>query len=766
MALRYRLLLVITLVATLLSVVSVSTGTYMAIGELKEEALEQNRKDLQAKRHLVTQSIESYFSTIESQIKVMAGSLSTREATRDFITAFNQFSADQAIDPFLVQFYESVYIDAYRQQNIDAIDVTPLYEGLDGIGRSLQSAFIANNKYPLGEKDKLTRLGDDSEYDRVHARHHGSMRHFLQRFGYYDIFIVSPDSGHIVYSVFKELDYATSLKSGPYKDSAIAKAYKEALMLGEGGVYLSDFMPYLPSYNNPASFIATPIFDNGARIGVLIFQMPVDRINALMTQHEEWSSAGFGESGEIYLVGEDKTLRNESRFFMEDREGYLSAIRKAGIKQHHVIAQKNTAISLQPVSSKGVTQALNGNTGFDVFDDYRGVPVLSSYGPVNLPNHRWAMMSEIDEEEAMRSVNKIASSMIMGSFVIVVIGMVIAAGIAMVLAKRLTTPLDELNERLHTLSQGDADLTLRVSASSIPEIDAIGKSFNRFASQLQGIMTNVKDAIITIASSGTELAASFEQAKATIHEQNDKVQSVTRSLNHFSESVSTISDQTKGAFESTEDASATTAENAEHAQKVVTNIEKLVSEVTNSANTLEKLQVNVKDINDVLTLIDAIADQTNLLALNAAIEAARAGEHGRGFAVVADEVRTLAARTQESTVNIQNQIEELTASAGASVNSMTSASHSAQEGIQLVQSVDENLQHLQEVVDALAQTNEVIATSTTNQSDNIEAIRRDAVDLEVRFSELSQAIDAIAAVAEQLSQTSEEVKANVDRFVV
>lgn len=766
MSLRLRLLLVIILVATLLSVLSVSTGTYLAISELKEEALKQNEKDLQAKRYLVTQRIESYFSHITLQIKVMAANLATIEATQGFVNAFHQYPEHPTLDPSLIQYYEKTYVDVYRAQNIDDVDVAPLIQELDGVGRSLQAAFIAKNSYPVGEKDKLTRLVDGSDYDDIHNRYHGGIRHFQKSFGFYDIFIVSPDTGHIVYSVFKELDYATSLKTGPYKDSAIAKAFKKALLLNEGEVHLTDFMPYLPSYNNPASFISTPIFDKGKRIGVLIFQMPIDKINELMTQNEEWESAGFGKSGEVYLVGNDKTLRNESRFFVEDRHGYLGAIRQAGIEEHKVIEQKETAIGLQPVSGRGVAQALAGQSGFDVFNDYRGVPVLSSYGPVVLPSQQWAMMSEIDEEEALSSVSGIATSMITGSVIIVVLGILIAAFVAVVLAKRLTMPLDELNERLHTLSQGDADLTLRVSDSGIAEIDAIGQSFNRFVSQLQSIMTNVKDAIITIASSGTELAASFEQAKTAIHEQNVKVQSVTRSLNDFSESVTVISDQTKGSFESTEDASTTTSENAQHAQKAVTNIEQLVEEVTTSASIIEKLQNNVKDINDVLTLIDAIADQTNLLALNAAIEAARAGDHGRGFAVVADEVRTLAARTQESTVNIQNQIGELTASAGASVNSMTTASNSAQEGIQLVQTVDDNLQHLQEVVDALARTNEVIANSTTQQSNSIETIRHDAIDLEGRFSELSQAIDAIAAVAEQLSQTSEDVKENVDRFVV
>jgi methyl-accepting chemotaxis protein len=465
-------------------------------------------------------------------------------------------------------------------------------------------------------------------------------------------------------------------------------------------------------------------------------------------------------------VGSDKTLRNESRFFVEDKAAYLDFMREINPDQHSVISQKDTTISWQSVNSQGVNEALAGNQGFAIFDDYRGVPVLSAYDSVDLPNLRWAILSEIDEAEAFSQVNATIEAVVVTSVVLILVGIGVAIGVSVVLAKRLITPLEKLRERFAVLASGEADLTIRIKESVIPEIDAIGQYFNQFAVQLQSLIGNVKDAIGTISSSGVELSSSFELAQKSINKQDMKVQSVTSSLGKFSDAVNTITEQTKEAFESTTEASNATTENAQNAQQAVTDIEKLVSEIGSSTQIIKQLQSNVKDISDVLSLIDSIADQTNLLALNAAIEAARAGEHGRGFAVVADEVRTLAGRTQESTVSIQQQIEGLTQSTNASVNSMTRASTSAEGGIKLVKTVDEALQHLLHVVDGLTHANEVIANSTRHQSDNISAIEADAIDMQSQFLELSKAIEAIANVAQKLTTTSEEVKANVDRFVV
>ncbi len=766
MRLRRKMSLVIATVAAVVSIIAVIITSFFSISNMQDEAFRQSQRDLVAKRTLVKQRIEDYFSSIQKQILVMASDISIVEAAQGFALAFDERPINLATQSTLKDYYTQNFQRVYDEQNDDGLSAARLFNSLDSKSISLQAAYIADNAFPIGEKDGLNSAGGSNSYDQLHQRYHPSIRAFLKAFGYYDIFIVEPDSGYVVYSVFKELDFATSLRNGPYNSSGIAEAFNKALTLSAGQTYLSNFASYVPSYNSPASFISTPIVHNGKTVAVLIFQMPIDRINAIMTQSERWADAGFGASGEIYLVGNDNTLRNESRFFVEDQQGYLNVIQQAGITQWSVIEKKGTTISLQPVDSIGVQKALNGQTGFDVFEDYRGVPVLSAYSAVNVLNHQWAIMSEIDEAEAFQSVNEVISRIVVVALIVVCIGLTFAFFIGHVFSKQLTKPLDGLANRFADLSQGEADLTVRVPTSDVPEINDIGQSFNLFVQQLQGTVANMKGAVETIAASGTELSQNTDQTRHTMHEQSIEVSDVKESLGRFGDSVSQITEQTQIAAASTHKAKQTAEQNSKRARSAVNNISKLVDEVSTATITLENLQNSVKDIGEVLSVINSIADQTNLLALNAAIEAARAGEHGRGFAVVADEVRTLASRTQESTVTIQQQIEGLTSSAEHAVISMGNASSSANDGIQLVELVKQTLDELTLVVVEIAALNQNITQSSEVQSETINEINANVENLERRANEMADSTRVNSNVANQLSGLSEQVQTNVNRFVV
>lgn len=154
----------------------------------------------------------------------------------------------------------------------------------------------------LGNKDALSRLGNETEYRKVHHKFHQHIKDYQARFGYYDIFLVDIQSKNVVYSVFKELDFATSLVDGPFSASGFGIAYKEASQLyNPSDTIITNFKPYAPSYQDIASFIASPTFKDGEKIGILIFQMPINIISSVMAHNNKWKEVGLGDSGETYL---------------------------------------------------------------------------------------------------------------------------------------------------------------------------------------------------------------------------------------------------------------------------------------------------------------------------------------------------------------------------------------------------------------------------------------------------------------------------------
>jgi methyl-accepting chemotaxis protein len=372
------------------------------------DALEKKTKEqLISLRELKKSQITSYLETIDSQVKSFSKNLSIIDAADEFVNAFHQQQVTEVyLDEskrLLSSYYENDFSEAFQEKNSNAkFSVYEKLNKLDDVGFYLQNKYIASNEYPLGGKEQLVR-GGDTQFDQVHSKYHPMIRDYLTQFGYYDIFIVDANTGHIVYSVFKELDFATSLNVGAYANSGIAKAYKKAKALSNSDdSVLVDFESYFPSYDQATSFIASPIKNQqGETNAVLIFQMPIDGINKTMTNDQNWKQVGLGLSGETYLVGADKKLRSESRFLIEDRINYYDALEKSNDQPNiNEIKAYNSALGLQFVKTSGVDQALSGTSGFARFADYRNVEVLSAYTQIDYGDQSWALMAEIDVEEA------------------------------------------------------------------------------------------------------------------------------------------------------------------------------------------------------------------------------------------------------------------------------------------------------------------------------------------------------------------------------
>jgi hypothetical protein len=374
------------------------------MNRVSSELLEINENRLISLREEKKLQIEHYFKQIRGQSQTFANNEMIVNAMKIFNQAFKTVPEETA------GLYGEAQANRLRERYIYQQNNTPgaadnavdTWFPQNATSQVLQSLYISENSNAIGAKEALDRANDSSTYSQMHQRFHPAIRSYLEKFGYYDIFLVEPDTGYIVYSVFKEVDYATSLVSGPYSQTGIGRAYQAALKAEAGTVVMDDFASYAPSYNAAAAFIATPIYDQGQLLGVLIFQAPVDRIDAAMTSNKSWKKVGLGDSGEVYLVGQDFKLRNNSRFLIESPDEYFSTLQSIGVDENILSKSKTlgTSIGMNEVRTFGTENAVAGKTGFQIIDDYRGVPVLSAYSSVNVLGHSWGILAEIDEAEA------------------------------------------------------------------------------------------------------------------------------------------------------------------------------------------------------------------------------------------------------------------------------------------------------------------------------------------------------------------------------
>jgi class 3 adenylate cyclase len=473
----------------MLMLLSVSLCAMLAIAYLCYHSGETNLthrifSQLTSVRASKAYQIQTYLETLRDQTQTLSEDLMVVNAMQEFEAGFAQLESQ----PIPAEW--DAKLDAYYRQDFlprltklaEGSPILDLYQPQAAAARYLQYHYIAANSHPVGQKQVLDDAQDGSPYSQVHARYHPILKKIRDRFGYYDLFLVEPNQGNIVYSISKEVDVGTSLFNGPYRTSNLAQAVLAAIEAkGKNYTKIVDFDQYKPSYGAPAAFIAAPIFNQSTFVGVLALQFPVDEINRVMTGNKKWRDDGLGNSGETYLVGPDGLMRSVSRFFVEDPAHYLAALRDSRIDDETIskIEQFGTTILLQPVHTEAAKAALTRDEGTQIIKDYRGVTVLSAYAPLNLKGLNWAILSEIDLAEAYAPVRSFQRVIVIWMTLIVLL-ITIAA---MVLSYIFIRPINALIASAQKIGHDDSHAFVELTSKD--EFGELAAAFNDMVHHLQ-----------------------------------------------------------------------------------------------------------------------------------------------------------------------------------------------------------------------------------------------------------------------------------------
>ncbi|MBL4799301.1 MAG: methyl-accepting chemotaxis protein [Oleispira sp.] len=773
MNLKVKQQLIIAFIA--ISAVSILISSILignsAISESEMAIKHQVEQKLIAARDLKKSQIEDYFKLIDNQIKVASSAPWIIDAADYMTAAFFDYplqTGGKIEISAIKNYYNREFNRVYKENNDgSSANVDSLLAGISDNALFLQQDYIALNSHPLGSKDSLIKLNNNSAYDLLHQEYHPTLRKYLQTYGFYDIFIVEPDSGHIIYSVFKELDFATSLTTGPYSNSGLGQAFKQGMELQNiDDTVLIDFAPYLPSYDAAASFIASPIMRDGERLGILIYQMPIDGINDIMTNKESWKETGFGESGETYLVGSDNLLRSQSRFLIEDKAGYLTAMSSLTDKSTLAkIEATDSAVGLQKVDNLSTKGAASGTSGIAYIQDYRNEPVISAYTPINVLGYSWSLLSEIDQKEAFSHLEELVDSIIFTTVITSIVLIIIMAGLGTLFTRIVVRPIESFSDKVTQITS-QQDLSIRIPTQGNTEFSALGIALNSMLDSLATFTGNMRESAENLAKNSTQLNEASANAAEQVNQQNLEVNAAATATTELSASINEVAQSAEQAANQMRITRDQVNISMKVANETQADIYQLQENMNAAISAMAQLETESQGIGAVLDVIQNIAEQTNLLALNAAIEAARAGEQGRGFAVVADEVRTLASRTATSTDEIRSKIDSLQKGVENALTSVQASQKNTQSSIEKVESTVSSLQKVTGYVDEADQMNAHIATAAEEQSQVTEEINRNVLLIKDLSDNVLELATSITASSNNVSSVSIDIHKQVDQFKV
>ncbi len=410
---RFKLLLSYLFIATLcISIIGIGSF-YIAKNSLQAAEFDQ----LTSLREMKQQQIEEFFKQIRDQVDVFSQDYMIIDAMREFKKTFftveqdDQFTPDQLkeLTATLKKFYREIFLPKLNANVDEKVKIESFFEDIKNPTVILQNLYIVDNPYP-DKRINYDRAKDKSNYTKVHAKYQPVIREYLNKFGYYDLFLIDSETGYVVYNASKEIDFASNITKGPFRKTNITQGFFEVQeATNKDFVKFVDFQYYEPSQGMPSAFVMAPIYDGDKKIGVLTLQLSIEKINKIMTNNKKWKQTGLGDTGESYIIGNDYKMRSDSRFLIQDPSTYFKDLANVEVDKDVIEKMRllNTTILIQEVRTDSGQEVMRGNSDTRLITDYRGVPNISSYTPLDIKDAQWGIIAEMDYEELLIKVRTV-----------------------------------------------------------------------------------------------------------------------------------------------------------------------------------------------------------------------------------------------------------------------------------------------------------------------------------------------------------------------
>lgn len=774
--------------------------------------------------------IEEFLNSLVSSTQAISRSTTAVDALKSFkqgaASITKDLGGDAKINAYrtsLANFYTKEFSTAFAARNpAPPKEMQALVDKLDATSVAMQYQYIVSNPNVLGQKDKLMAASDASAYSKSHAQFHPSFEAIQKKLGLYDIFLIDAETNRVVYTVFKELDFSTNLETGIAAKSGLSEVVAKALKAktrDEG--HLSDYAEYFASYNDAAAFIASPIFDGDRLIGALAVQVPIDKINAVMTSNQKWKDVGLGTTGETYIVGPDKLVRSEIRFLVEGKQNYLTSnADQFGPERVQKMDKRNTAVGILSINTEAVKRAFAGETGTVTYRGYRGFDLVGAYAPLKVQGLNWAIVAKQDASEVFAATDELRRNTLLVAVITAFVLSAIAALAVYFFVRRFMQPIQRLQSTVQKVAKGD--FSARSAIQTGDEMQTLGSAFDsmlderiaslakaeeeneRLNNSVIGLLGTVADlsqkdltvrapvtediigtvgdsinqltdATSSVLRDVTKIAGVVEHASKRVKAQSDAVSSQASServtveklvanLKIATTGMGRVAELAETSNRAAAEASTTTENAMTTVQTTVDGMDAIRETISEMEKRIKRLGERSQEISQIVGLINTISERTHVLSLNASMQAAMAGDAGRGFAVVAEEVQRLAENSRQATAQIANLVQNIQIETNDTIATVNRTIDQVVQGSEMARASGAKMRETRDTTERLVQLVRSIAESSQQQMLLVEDLRLGAGEITASTDKTAEQLTAQNQVTSSLLTASQKLVESVSVF--